>query len=318
MKKLVYKKDDLTFVKDILMFDDYSKLKPALNKIGFEILKLLSKKEMYPLEISKELKINEQKIYYYVKKLNKSGIIEISNKKEINGALAKFYKINSSAFGVELPFGERDISGLSFESINEKLRNFFVPFIRGNFFDGVIVVGSPDKHGPFMSWARDGHYAIYVSMLIGNLGALCSEESVRLDVEARAEGKTKENMILIGGPGVNMVVSELSEFLPIQIIGESKGEAPRAVFGNEIYSKITGKKYRGEEIGYIIKQRNPFNKKKWVIILAGLGRKGTKAAVMAVTKFYDKVINDKDEITKVVKAYDLEGKGSVNRIEGLE
>jgi hypothetical protein len=147
------------------------------------------------------------------------------------------------------------------------------------------------------------------------------DEWVKLDVEARAENRLKENLIVIGGPGVNLITAELNEHLPIYLLGEAHGEAPKAIFGSELYSDHTERSYKEETIGYIIKQPNPFNKKRTVIVLAGLGRRGTKSAVIAMTHFYDELITERESSTQfshVVRGVDLAGHGSIDSIEILE
>jgi len=319
MKKLIYEKGNETFVKDIKVFENPGSLKPAFNKTCLGILNLLSEKDMYPLEIAKELKIHEQKVYYYIKKLEAAGLIEISGKKEIKGALAKLYTTTAPAFGIELDGQGRKVLGLSIANVNENLKEFFRPFISENSFEGYIVVGSPDKHGPLMSWARDGHYSIYLGMLLGGLVGIGSKDFVKLDVEMRAENKMKENIITIGGPGVNLVTAEFNEYLPVRLLGEARGEAPKAIFGKELYSEKSKKKYKEETIGYVIKQENPFNKNKHIIVIAGIGRRGTKAAILAVTRHYDKILKGApSDVARIVKGIDLTGDGSIDNIEVIE
>jgi hypothetical protein len=339
-KKLVYSQNNQLYFKDLKIIDDMVSYKSTLNKTCINILKLLWQEELYPTQVAKRLRIDSQKVYYYFRKLEKSGLIKVTSKQEIKGALAKYYRTAAPAFGMELPLGESNITddtpdlknlilSDSIESpAKRKLKNIFEPFTVNNNFNGLIVVGSPDPHGPFKARARDGHYAIYLSILLGNLINLNPlknsekiDEWVKLDVEVRAENRVNENLIVIGGPGVNMVTAELNKHLPIFLLGESYGEAPKAIFGSELYSDLNDRSYKEETIGYIIKQPNPFNHQKTIIVLAGLGRRGTKAAVLALTHFYDELISareSKTEFAHVVRGVDLAGHGSINNIEILE
>ena len=54
-------------VKDITAKD----AKNLSSDLALKIVKLLVKKPMYPIEIAKELKVHEQKIYYHIKNLEK-------------------------------------------------------------------------------------------------------------------------------------------------------------------------------------------------------------------------------------------------------
>ena len=47
------------------------------------------------------------------------------------------------------------------------LQKFFKEFIDNGIFDGKIVVGSPQPHGPFKTSARDGHYAAHLALFLG-------------------------------------------------------------------------------------------------------------------------------------------------------
>ena len=118
---------------------------------------------MYPMEIARKLKIHEQKIYYHIRKLVKAGAIKVVREEEKKGAIAKYYKATFPAMGIELPFGYRKISKSPDANIDEKMKQFLSPLIKNEVFDGKIVVGSPDPHGPFKAKARDGHYAAYLT-----------------------------------------------------------------------------------------------------------------------------------------------------------
>ncbi len=338
-KKIIYTQNNQLFYKDLYLIEDISSYKSTLNKTCINILKLLWSEELYPTQIAKRLKLDPQKVYYYIRKLEKSGLIKVTTKQEIKGALAKFYRTTAPAYGIELPFGEKNYSENASEPGNRilasdtespekvKLKKIFNPYLSNDTFNGLIVVGSPDPHGPFKARARDGHYAIYLSMLLGTLINLQSPkepaklgEWVKLDVEARAENRQTENLIVIGGPGVNLITAELNKHLPVYLIGEAYGEAPKAIFGSELYSDKTDRSYKEETVGYVVKHQNPFNPKKTVIVLAGLGRRGTKAAVLAMTRFYHDLISDSetDSFAHVVRGVDLAGHGSIDNIEILE
>lgn len=338
-KKIIYTQNDQVYYKDLLIIDDINSYKSTINKTCISILKLLWAEELYATQIAKRLKLDPQKVYYYIRKLEKSGLIKVTSKQEIKGALAKLYRTTAPVYGIELPFGEKNFtenanelgkilsSGDTEPSETAKLKKIFEPYLSNDDFNGLIIVGSPDPHGPFKARARDGHYAIYLSMLLGNIINLHTPKKpaklgdwVKLDVEARAENKQTENLIVIGGPGVNLITAELNKHLPIYLIGEAYGEAPKAIFGSELYSDNTDRSYKEETVGYVIKQQNPFNPKKTVIVLAGLGRRGTKAAVLAMTRFFDDLIPTAatESFAHVVRGVDLAGHGSIDNIEILE
>ena len=169
--------------KEICMLSDSEKLKTILGNLSWNILTLLSKKEMYPLEIAKQLGMHEQKIYYHIRKLAKAGAIVVVKEEKKKGATAKYYKTVSQAFGIEFPLGYKTIQNMCTLSIDEQFQKFFKEFIYNGVFDGKIVVGSPQPHGPFKTSARDGHYAAHLALFLGQFAKMPTEFAVKLDVD---------------------------------------------------------------------------------------------------------------------------------------
>ena len=111
-KLLLHDKDNVQEVKEISITEDSQKLKMILGSLSWKILTLLSKKEMYPLEIARHLGMHEQKVYYHIRKLAKAGAITVQREEKKNGAIAKYYKTVSPAFGIEFPFGYKPIQNV--------------------------------------------------------------------------------------------------------------------------------------------------------------------------------------------------------------
>jgi len=277
-------------VKDIAIFDEPERLKVVLNKLSWKILELLSEKEMYPMELAKKLKLHEQKVYYHTRKLAKAGAIKVVREEEKKGATAKYYKTSFPAFGVELPFGYRKIKTVSIPSINEKMKRFFDPFLKDSCFNGKIVVGSPDPHGPFKARARDGHYAAYLALFLGQFVELPEDFMIKLDVDVKAvrfSMMPSEHGFLFGG----------------------------------LVSEKTGNVYTSDAMGVIAKITNPWSKEKRIIVLAGNKAVGTKACVIALTNFWRdslKKFSKEEEFATVIQGFDLDGDGKVDSIEVIE
>jgi DNA-binding transcriptional ArsR family regulator len=305
-------------VKDIAIFDEPERLKVVLNKLSWKILELLSEKEMYPMELAKKLKLHEQKVYYHTRKLAKAGAIKVVREEEKKGATAKYYKTSFPAFGVELPFGYRKIKTVSIPSINEKMKRFFDPFLKDSCFNGKIVVGSPDPHGPFKARARDGHYAAYLALFLGQFVELPEDFMIKLDVDVKAEKDEKNNMILVGGPGTNLITQEVNEFLPIRF---SMMPSEHGFLFGGLVSEKTGNVYTSDAMGVIAKITNPWSKEKRIIVLAGNKAVGTKACVIALTNFWRdslKKFSKEEEFATVIQGFDLDGDGKVDSIEVIE
>lgn len=306
-------------VKEILVIQDPQKLRMILNRLGWKILGMLSEKEMYPLEIARKLDIHEQKVYYHIRQLARAGAITITREQEIKGATAKYYRTVSRAFGIELPEGYRAIRGLSPVCIDEKVQNFFGEFVgQEGVFEGKIVVGSPIPHGPFKTSARDGHYSSHLTFFLGQFTRIPEEFSIKLDVDVKVEKEERNNLILIGGPGTNLLTQEVNKYLPIRFNMQPSEQG--FLFGG-LVSKKTSHAYIADVVGLVAKIVNPWDDTKRVIVLAGNKAVGTKACVLALTSFWEETLRDyQDEniFATVIQGFDLDGDGKVDSIEVLE
>lgn len=321
MKKILLLREEnkTQKVKEIAIVEDPEKLKMVLNRLSWKILIMLSKKEMYPLEIAKELGVHEQKVYYHIRKLRKAGAIAIAREEEKKGAIAKYYRAVSPAFGIELPQAYKTMHKLSLANTDEQIGKFFKEFVKeDNAFDGKIVVGSPTPHGPFKTSARDGHYASHLTFFLGQFAQVPEEFAIKLDVDVKAEKEEKNNLILVGGPGTNLLTQELNEYLPIRFSMQPSEEG--FLFGGLI-SKKTSNVYTADAVGLVAKIANPWDSTRRVIVLAGNKAVGTKACVLALTSFWKKTLakyNGEDTFATIIQGFDLDGDGKVDSIEILE
>jgi DNA-binding transcriptional ArsR family regulator len=306
-------------VKEISMMRDAQKLKMILGKLSWKILTLLSEKEMYPLEIARQLGIHEQKVYYHIRKLAKAGAITVQREEKKKGATAKYYKTVSPAFGIEFPRGYKTIPSLSLIGLEKQVQEFFKEFVdEKGAFEGKIVVGSPAPHGPFKTSARDGHYAAHLALFIGQFAKMPADFAVKLDVDVNAEKEEKNNLILVGGPGTNLLTQEINEYLPIRFIMQSSDEG--FLLGG-LSSKQTSRVYTADVVGLIAKIVNPWDTTKRIVVLAGNKAVGTKACVLALANFWKKTLQEYhggDTFAAVIQGFDLDGDGKVDAIEVTE
>ncbi len=273
---------------------------------------------MYPLEIAKELGIHEQKVYYHTRKLAKAGAITITKEEKKKGATAKYYKTTSFAFGIEFPQGYKTIQNLCLLGTENQLQNFFKEFLDDGVFDGKIVVGSPQPHGPFKTSARDGHYAAHLAFFLGQFVKIPKEFAIKLDVDVKVEKEEKNNLILVGGPGTNLLTQEINDYLPIKFIVQSNDQG--FLLGG-LSSNKTQQIYTSDVKGVIAKIVNPWDKTKRIIILAGNKAVGTKACVIALTNFWKTTLQKyvgEDNFAVVIQGFDLDGDGKVDSIEVRE
>jgi DNA-binding transcriptional ArsR family regulator len=318
-KKLLLQDNGKTqSIKEISITSDPQKLKMMMGALSWKIMRILSKKEMYPLELAKQLGMQEQKVYYHIRKLAQTGAIQVTHEEKKKGPAAKYYKTVSTAFGIELDGGYKPIQKLHFPSLNKELGQFFGEFINDGNFEGKIVVGSPMQHGPFKTSARDGHYAAHLALFLGQFAKAPSEFSVKLDVDVKAEKEEKNNLILVGGPGTNLLTQEINEHLPIQFMMQSSTQG--FMLGG-LSSKKTGQIYTSDTTGVVAKIVNPWDINKRIVVLAGNKAVGTKACVIALTNFWKKTLEKykaQDTFASVIVGFDLDGDGKVDSIEVRE
>ena len=317
-KFLLQDKGHTQQVKEINILNDSQKLKMMLGNLSWKILTMLSKKEMYPLEIARELGIDEQKaqkVYYHIRKLAKVGAITMVKEEKKKGAMAKYYRIASPAFGIEFPEGYKPIQNICSQSLDEPLQKFFKEFIDNGVFDGKIVVGSPQPHGPFKTSARDGHYAAHLALFLGQFAKMPSEFAVKLDVDVKVEKEEKNNLILVGGPGTNFLTQEVNDFLPVKFIMQSSDQG--FLLGG-LVSKKTTQVFTSDVSGVVAKIVNPWDSSKRIVVLAGNKAVGTKACVLALTNFWKKTLEKykgEDTFAVAIQGFDLDGDGKVDSIE---
>ncbi|MDP3881883.1 MAG: S-layer protein [Nanoarchaeota archaeon] len=273
------------------------------NPIVIKILNLIKERPIYPKEIAEKLKIHEQNIYYYIRKLEKAGIVKVEREELMQGTTAKFYTLSSESYF----FAVKDFHESS--KLQERESKFLKPFIRDGELDALIVVGSPDPHGPLNARSRDGYFGMDLALFIGTFLNSITECRVKLDTETSEKDLEKNNLLLIGGPIVNKITGDINKHLPIFYDEAKRG----------FYSVLTKKYYIDESIGVIARCPNPYNKEKQILLVAGVRNWGTKAAILAFLKHFEELERgNKGTFSRVVRGLDLNSDGTVDDIEILE
>ncbi len=295
--------------KEIVMFQKPESLRPVLSRTGWIIFKAFAERAKYPAEVARELGLYRQKVYYYSRKLIKTGLIVETKQERLEGGIARYYEAVARAVGLELPFGERPVSMPS--AMDRKLQQFLSPIIEEGMFNGRIVVGSPEPHGPNKTVARDGHYAIQLALFLGQFCQIPKEFVVKLDVDLKRDGDESNNLILIGGPGTNLITAEVNRHLPTRFDEQNYWAGLR---------DFEGRIFSGESEAVIAKIRSPFDEKRTVVILAGNRHIGTKSAVIALTRFPSLVLKDftgGNEWALVIRGFDLDADGKIDSVESV-
>src|SRR3989344_56867 len=141
----------------------FNNLKNFGTDLAQKIVKSISEEAKYPADIAKELKVHEQKVYYHIRNLEKAGIVKVVKKETKQGAVANFYALTEPAFIVK--FKELQSTQKISQFRNES--TYLEPFIKNGKLDALIVVGSPDPHGPDKARSRDGYYGIDLALFLG-------------------------------------------------------------------------------------------------------------------------------------------------------
>lgn len=312
-KTIISYGNDNTISKKILMLENVTDIKILSNNIAWKIIELLSSKPMYPAEVAKELKLYDQTVYYYIRKLARIGAIEQVGTRLIRGGTARLYSASSPSFGLELQGNAEKLESPNYTKYEKRknIPDILKEFYENNCFSGLIVVGAPDPHGPYKSSSRDGHYAVHLSFYLGTLSeSYTSGFIVKLDVDAKAEKDIdNRNLILIGGPGTNIVTSEFNRYLQIK-------------FNEDNYwSGLTdqsGRIFNMDNHGLIAKINNPYNKDKKILILAGVRSIGTKASVIALTNYGNKISDNSstdNQLALVVQGFDMNADGKIDHVD---
>ena len=266
--------------------------KQTFSGVALRILRSISEREKYPKEIATELKVDEQKIYYHIRQLEKKGFVKIARKEERGGALAKLYELSSPAFLIR--FGE-------FHEVKRIPATGFAPFVRNGVLDAKIIVGSPDPHGPERARSRDVAFAVDLALFVGTFLTNVESPVVIEDKDTHGDD-LNSNLIIVGGPVTNKITKMVNDKLPVKFDSRKNIASHKKI-------------YKNDDCGFIAKVDNPFNKNKKIIVIAGKRYGGTKAAVLAFIKKFDE-LEKKNYI--VVEGIDKDGDGEVDGVKILE
>ena len=262
----------------------------------------------YAAAIARELRVHEQKVYYHLRNLERAGVLSVSREGSQEEKAYKYYALRKPAFFFALRPFERTtrIAQPRGES------TYLDPFIRDGQLDALIIVGSPDPHGPQKTRSRDSSYAIDLGLFLGTFLTYVPDAKVRLDVEVRP-ADLKRNLIVIGGPLVNAVSERLNPHLPVFFEREAKFA---------IRSTLSGKVYPEDECGLVCSVENPFARGKRVLLVAGKRSAGTRAAILAFLRHFKHLpkgnLHDREVHARVVEGIDRDSDGIIDDAEFRE
>jgi DNA-binding transcriptional ArsR family regulator len=290
------------------------------SNLAQKILSELGKKPSCAMDISRKLKEHEQKIYYHLRRLEGAGIITLERTEERVGATAKIFCVSHPYLAIKLFDGEH----LSDVKTKAREIEFFRPFIEEGKLDATIVVGSPDPHGKYSVQALDGCAGIDLALFLGSF-LKNAKVNYKLDTEV-TESDMRGNLILIGGPKANIIIDKFNKDLPIYFDEKH---------GFNIVSSFTKSVYSSDDIGIIIKMKNPLaknkNKKngdlkngngeKYILVLSGIRFKVPRAEIVELIKHMREFQTGSrfdSGVARVVRGIDIDSEGRIDDVEILE
>lgn len=283
-------------------------LKNIGSELAIKIMQEIKKKELYPKQIANLLGEHEQKIYYHIKNLERAGLIIPTKTERVKGSFAKYYKLVNPAFFFKFEdfrFAPRLLK-------NKEFPKFLEPFITNGQLDSLIITGSPDPHGPDKARSRDGYYGIDLGLFLGTFLVTIPHLNVKLDTEIQ-EGDLRKNLILIGGPVVNKITEKINSYLPVNFDKVNRWS---------VYSTLSKNSYPQDEVGIIVKSKNPFNPSKSILLIAGKRYSGTKAALIGIINHFKEItdgnIHNNNIKARIVEGMDLDSDGQIDAIEFRE
>jgi hypothetical protein len=283
-------------------------LKNLTSGLGWRILQELAEPSC-PMDIAKRLGVHEQKVYYYINKFKASELIREIKRERRHGTTAVFYQVKDYAFGFRMA---KTPEAQELKISSPRHSRMMEPFVSGGRLNSRIIVGSPDPHGPWKARASDSCCAIDFALFLGAFTDGTAAPNYRLDTEIR-ERDLRGNLILIGGPAVNMITNRINPKLPVSI--NMRHEI-------KIFSSLSRKSYAEDENGMVASVENPWDKGSRILVAAGKRFQGTRSAVIALITKPEKIFSgnrhDKSIIAKVVRGYDMDGDGIIDSAEVLE
>jgi len=311
MKFLIEETKDGQLAYPAFLVDNPRAIAVLNNELVQKILQELGKEPACPMDVARKLKQHEQKIYYHIRNLEKFGLIKIDRIEERVGATAKIYSLVSPVVAHKI---------LDCDSVIDKKTRateikFLKPFIENNKLNSILIIGSPDPHGKYKTPASDGYCGINLAMFFGEYVNDTEIPFYKLDTQVTKDD-LKKNIVLLGGPKANIITDKINKDLPIYF--DYSEEFKDWV----IVSTLTKNVYRDKYCGIIVKVKNQFSEGKEVLLLAGKGFTGSRAAVLGISKYIKEVSKgnsvNKNIIARVVRGIDVDSDGIVDDVEFLE
>ncbi len=281
------------------------------NALALCIISELAKQPMCAMDVGRKLKENEQKIYYHMRKMREAGIIKLSGTESRYGMTAKLFDLVSPVIATKL--NENGYELKYADPANDPvISEFLNPFVKDGKLNTKVIMGDPYSHGRFDEGSTEGPFTFDLALLLGRFLKEFNFPCYKLDTEIK-EKDLKDNLILVGNSKTNMIIDKINSHIPLYF-DETKDY--------RLVSKLTGNSFTDPRVGVIIKTSNPFSKNKKMLVIGGVGSRGTRAAVLACTEYFLQAFKNVEQnngtFACIVKGYDKSGNKVMDTIEVLE
>jgi DNA-binding transcriptional ArsR family regulator len=196
-----------------LVIDDPKIFSALDNPISLKILKTLAETPNSGMNISRKLRIDEQKIYYYLRKLEKAGIIYPISSEKHRGMVSQIYTIVSPVISAKLVDNGVEVKNVG-KVMPPDTAEFFAPFVENGSINCKIIIGNTKTHGKYEARAVDSPYLIDFLLFLGSMTHNFdhSHISYRFDTDVTDDELKNNNLILIGNPKINSVTDRINSY----------------------------------------------------------------------------------------------------------
>ncbi len=292
------------------VFVEPSKLNVFNSDLSFKVIREIAKQPVCAMDIARNIRQHEQKIYYHLRKFERAGIIRIVRTEKRHSMTAKLYGLVAPVVAAKLHEDGMEIKSDFAAHYNPEVRRFLHPFIDNGRLDAKIIIGDSYSHGKYDAHSTEGPHIFDFAVMVGGFLSELSFPHYKLDTEI-SKNELKENLILFGNNKTNAVIEEINHHLPAYF------DPARDC----IISKATKKAYENPRTGFVIKCDNPLNKEKKILIFGGVRTRGIQSAIIAVTKHSDKLLKNADHdgnICRIVEGFDEDSDKIIDTVRFLE
>ncbi len=287
------------------VFVEHKHVNILSNDLAVQIVGKLAQSKACAMDLSRDLNQHEQKIYYYLRKLEEAGVVKKVGTERRFGMIAKLYSAVSPIVAIKLY--EDGIITSGDGSKNPHLNKLLSPFVENGKLNSKIIIGDTYPHGKYNKPDLFSLFLIDFFLTLGGRINNLSTQSYEIDVFIKKGELEENNIILIGNNMSNTIIESINDKIPVHFTDHET-----------IKSKITNKEYNDPRIGIIIKCDSPFNKNKKMLLIGGTTCRSMRAANMALISRLKEISDPDSNFNIIVEGLDTNGDGIIDDAKILE